>query len=449
MEYIELSGNGGTSRCIIQPGKMHWRVECTPASRERMAGWNDDPVIKGLLKVLQNIPNILVPRSLPSTDAEYYLARPPAGKGTWFRADELESMESLETHDQMTVMDLWKIAADLCQTLEQLYSLGIWGYAGRDRILLRKKEDQLGYCLTDITDCKIYRYPQAFSVPSIRETKEDPVTLAMRLLIGSVALCADRQQLLDGGETDLEVQLGTACAKGPSRLFRQPSRLQPLEFLERARTELRRAARSMRWDTPKKLRLYLVLLGPDCRQAAVPALSCVARSFYHCAGGLAGGNDVQADITCIYPWDRVRTCRFEKNCVCGLSALDQGQARRPVPLGGLLDCLSRELERDQAQGIALLVCYITLPGLGGGSAPALNCMDDVLIQELARKRGLKLFDAFLCSADLRQWADTQYSGLVEGGRNISLEKLDRKMYSAVGELLKRQRYFYPGPSSLE
>lgn len=449
MDCIELDGHEGTLRCVLQPNRTNWRVECAPVSMERMAEWSGDLVLKGLLMALRGIPNILVPQRPPKADAEYYLARLPAGVGAWFGANELNDLQSLEAHGGMTVMELWNSAADLCQTLARLYSLGIWGYAGRDRVLLRKgreegtpEKERADYCLTDITDCQIYQYPQAFSVPPHPETGEDPVTLAMRLLIGGVALCADGGQLLGGQETTLELQLGVRCAGRLSGLFRTPSSLPPQGFLACAQDGLRRAAKAIQRGKPQKLRLYLVLLGPDCRRAAVPALSCVARSFYHCAWDLTAGKGVQADITCVYPWDRVQVCQFKKNCVYGLSALKQElSGKRPVPLGGLLDCLNRELERELPRGTAPLVCYITLTNPGDIHAPAQTCMDYVLVEELARKRELGIFDAFLCDADLRQQVDSPYERLVGKDGYTSLEGLDDLMYRTLAGLLEKRRYF--------
>lgn len=447
MTCINFKESRRTLCCCAQPDETSWWVDCAPESIQRMAEWSGDPVMKNLLPVLRCIPNILVPLDLPAEDADHYYAWPPEGAGTWFGAAELDNLQSLEAHCGITVKDLWTIAASLCETLTQLCSLGIWGYASRDRVLLRKGR-KLGYCLTDITDCHIYQYSQTFPFPndSPVDENETPETLAMRLLVGGVALCADHQQLLSEKETDLELQLGRACVGKLSQLFRTPSQLQPIRFLEDARSALRRAAKSVRLDSPKKIHLYLVLLGTDCRQVAVPALSCVARSFYHCARELG---DIRADAVCIYPWDRVCICRFEENCVYGLSALDQDQdqtRRRPVLLGGLLDCLTGELDRDLSQGTASLVCYIALPTPGGRNPPALNCMDHILIEELARKRRLEIFDAFLCSADLQQRADIQYSTLVEEHQHITLKELDSKMYSAMTHLLKKTSCFCPKSS---
>ena len=440
MRCINFKGDGGVICCVLPPDGTDWKVVCTETSLQRMADWRRDEAARNFLKVLHCIPNILVPRSLPAEGAGHYMARPPGEGSAWFAANELDSLQALEKHHNMTVGDLWSVTAELCQTLARLYSLGVWGHAGRDSILLRK-EPELGHCLTDITGYHIYKYPQAFpEIPC--HTGEDTVTLGLRLLVGGMALCADQQHLLNGTETSFERQLGTSCSGRLRRFFRTPSDLPPVLFLENAQDELRQAVKCLRYEEPQKLCLYLVLLGSDCRQAAVPALNSVAYSFYHCISELNHTRHVQANAVCIYPWDSVHICRIEEHCAYSFSALDQEHfRRRPVLLGGLLDCLNHELERNQAQGTASLVCYISMPESRDWNTPQFTCMDSIFIQELAQKRELGIFEAFLCSTDLRQQADTHFSRLAGENMHIDQKNLDSEMYSAIARLLSTPRYF--------
>lgn len=429
---IDLTGNGGTICCILHTGNTDWQIRCKKESMQRIQEWSKDPVMQKMLEIVSLVPNVLVPKRIPRRSAKSYSVRPNVQKKAWFCAGELSDYQSLQKNNGITVNELWTVAANLSQTLSLLYSLGIWGNAGRGSVILQKlKKADLKYLLTGITDFHIYRYEQLFCKPYCAD--EDPVTTGMRLLIGGVALCAD----LDGeesGYSTLEKQIGAACINNLSAFFRNPSSLSPSLFLETAERELRQAAENLQMETPKEICLYLVVLGSDCRRTAIPALSSLTRSFYHCVQELGPRQNTKNRVVCVYPWDTVHISGSDEGRIYGLSALHRNQDRgRHVLLGGLLDCLNRELERAVQQGIAALVCYITLPA--AESDPTLTCMDIVLFRELAQKHQTELCEAFICSADLQQKADPRYSRLNLSEKEVSLDALDSTMYAAVRRLL--------------
>ncbi len=441
MNSINLDGNGGTLCCVTQTNGSGWRVNCSEKSMQRIQEWSKDKVMKKMLEVLRCIPNILVPRYIPVKGAKSYPAEPPAGGRGWFCASELSDYQSLREHNDITINELWTVAANLCQTLRQLYSLGIWGNAGRGSVLLQKhKNMELRYCLTGITDFHIYQYPQVF-----REAvydNEDPVTTGLRLLIGGVALCTDFDGEMD--ISPLERQINATCNGFFSMFFHRPTRLSPDLFLKEAEKKLRLGAEHLRLETLKGLCLYAVLLGPDCRGISVPALSSLIRSFYRCVQELDPKHYTKISVVCIYPWDTVCVRKSDEGCVYALSALHQNQGReKRVLLGGLLDCLNQELEQAMCQGTAALVCYITLPAIG--SDPALTSMDVALFQELEQKHQTELCKAFICSADLCQKVSSRYSRLKLDKKEIYVDTVDARMYAAVKQMLSTPYFSFSEP----
>ena len=432
----------------IETGKTHWWVKCETQSIKRITEFADDLVMVHLLRALGHIPHLLLPLKLsaPQEPDKYCVKKPPGTGGGWFSAAELDGLQSLQEHGGITVQELWRCAAQLCQTLSQLLSLGIWGHADRSTILLRKRNGVLEYCLADIIKYNMYNYPQTFSI--LRSDSEDPKTKVLRLLIGSFVLCLDEPSLREAetassGKITLEENLGSECTKKFAGLFHEKSNLPPEKFLEQAKEALQVSADHLQLEAPKKLHLYLSVLGSDCRSPAVPALSSAARCFYYWMEMLDAGKDVDGQITCLLPWDTVHICDLFNNHIPCLSALptneDQG---RYVPLGGLLDCLIRELERDRAMGAASLVCFITLPV--PENSPKLSAMDNCFISQLAVMKKMGIFEALMCSADLRQTPDYRYQNGANGGafgeEAADLKDVSQKIHAAIGRLLKTKRY---------
>lgn len=430
MYCIKLNGNGGTISCSLQTDGSAWRVKCSEKSMRRIQEWSQDQIMKKMLEILRCIPNILVPQDIPRKSAKSYSAKPPDRGTGWFCASELSDLQSLQEHNNITVNELWTAAANLCQTLRQLYSLGIWGNAGRGSILLRKNKNlDLKYCLTGITDFHVYQYSQVFQKAACGD--ENPVTTGMRFLIGGVALCTD----LDKDEDSLlERQMGAVCTEFLGTFFRSPTRLSPEQFLDTAEKKLRLVAAHLRLRKLKELCLYLVVLGSDCRGIAVPALGSLIRSFYRCAQGLDLKHDTKFSVACIYPWDTVCMRKSDEGYIYALSALHQNQGgEKRVLLEETLDCLNQELEQTIGQGIGALVCYIALPVVE--SDPALTGMDIALFQELKQKHQAELCEAFICSPDLRQRVPHGYKRLHLFQKVISEDTVDAMMCAAVNHML--------------
>lgn len=450
MKTVTLRGTGSVQTCTTRPGEKEWLVTCNEKGAEQIRLWERDPIMKSLLGGLNGIRHILIPRKLLlSTDPPQYIADAPAGtgpwscsEGAWFCAGELEDLRTL--HQQgMTVETLWQAVASLCDTLGKLLSLGIWGGADRGTVLLRSDGE---ICLTGITDFQAYQYPQIF--PRKRYGEEDPQTTALRTLLGGLALCMDEPSRdRDENDSPLELQLGQNCTGALSALFRTASDLPPKRFLEEAKDLLLTMAGRIRRGSPRQMRLYLALLGGDCRQAEIPALSSVARCFCRCVEDLHETLSLPPVSTVLlYPWDGVELCELDPEIIPGVSALPSGAPReRLVPLGGLLDRLDRELERNIEDGGASLVCYIDLLTSKGNRS--LNCMEQYLLEKLSRKRRLGIIDSILCGNDLQR-PSRLLSRLVENSEAdivTTPAALERKMYQAVKNLLEAPYYGLEAP----
>lgn len=427
-----------------------WWVNCPETMIKRMSSLAMDPVIPPLLKALNQIRGILLPESFPGETETGYWGKAPVGTGTWFVASELYDIQSLRNH-KITVMDLWNAAVSVCGILEQLSSLGIWGFAGRETVLLQGGNGIKGgerVCLTDITDYHIYRFPQSF--PKAPVADKDPVTAAFRLLLGEVALCVDRQSL-SGTEmlySPLEEQLGVDCVGEMSRFFRTPSQLTPQQFLQKARSTLTVAANRLQLSRPQELHLYIVLLGTGCRHFAVPALSGVVRAFQRCLESLGEEYTLpEIKMTCLFPWNSVQICDLDSNVIPAISALTQMEAlEKPVSRGGLLDCLDQEIERNMYCGSAPLVCYIEVPErentANGAGEWSLNCMEQYFIWKLKEKQRLDICKFLLCGSDIRQPTRLMdYLGMEPMQVVSKHDELGGKMYFALKTLLERERYF--------
>lgn len=456
MNTAARRGAGSVQTCTACLGEREWLVTCTKDGAERIRAWEGDPVIRGLLDGLNSIPHVLVPRKLLPTDPPQYIANVPfgtgswsCGEGTWFCAGDLQDLRTL--HQQgMTVQSLWQAAASLCDTLGSLLSLGIWGGADRGTVLLRGDGE---VCLTGVTDFEVYRHRQIFQQK--RYSGEDTKTTALRTLVGGLALCLDdpsRDQ--DEEDSPLELQLGRECTEALSTLFRMTSPLPPERFLEEAKDLLLSMTGRIRKGGPRQLQMYLVLLGGDCRQAEIPALSAAARCFCRCVEELGGTLSLPpVNTVLLYPWDGVELCEVDRRVIPGISALPSGGPReRLVPLGGLLDSLDRELERNAGKGRASLVCYIDLMvSDGGGVKLTLNCMEQYLLEKLSRKRRLGMIDSLLCGNDLQR-PSRLLSRLVE---HLSADivttpaALEQKMYQALKGLLEAPYYSLEAPDSEE
>ena len=447
-------GAGSVQTCAARPGEREWLVTCTKDGAERIRAWGGEPVIRGLLDVLKNIPRVLVPGKLLPTDPPQYIASAPLGTGPWscedgpwFCAGDLQDLRTLHRQG-MTVQRLWLAAAKLCDTLGKLLSLGIWGAADRGTVLLRG-DGQV--CLTGVTDFEVYQYHQIFQQK--RYSGEDAKTTALRTLVGGLALCLDEPTRDEEGEASpLELQLGRECTWELSALFRRPSTLSPEDFLEDAKALLLSLAGRMRKGGPRQLQMYLVLLGGDCRQVEIPALSAAARCFRRCVEELGETHSLPpVNTVLLYPWDGVELCEMDRRVIPGLSALPSERPReRLVPLGGLLDSLDRELERSAGKGRACLVCYIDLM-VSGGVKLTLNCMEQYLLEKLSRKRRLGMLDSLLCGNELQR-PSRLLSRLVE---HLSADivttpaALEQKMYQALKGLLEVPYYSLEAPDSEE
>ena len=396
---VSARGGGVVGACTVRPGEEGWLVNCHEESGRRLIVLNSDEVMRRRLDTLRGIPHLLVPRKILSVCQ--YIADSPlgerglsCGEGAWFCAGELNDLRVIRQKG-MTVGTLWRSAASLCGTLRDLWDVGVWGRVERGAVLLRSDGE---ICLTgaaDLCACRHLQSPQQEFYAG-----EDPKTTALRTLLGGLALCVD-DPTRDANEADspLEIQLGRGCAGALSTFFRTPSELSPERFLENAKDILLFAAEHLCWGRPRKLRLYIVLLGGDCRQVEIPALSSVARCFCRCVGELCGAKLFPlASTVLIYPWDGVEICELDPAVIPGVSALPSGEPqKRPVLLGGLLDSLDQELERNMEEGGVSLVCYIDLQTAKGSEAKlTLNCMERYLLEKLGRKRRLGAVDSFLC-----------------------------------------------------
>lgn len=452
MKTVTLRGTGSVQTCTALSGEKEWLVTCTKKGAEQIRIWEGDPITKGLLGGLIGIRHVLVPRKLLSTDPPQYIADVPLGtgswsctKGTWFCAGELDDLRILHQRG-MTVETLWQAVASLCDTLKGLLSLGIWGGADRGTVLLRSDGE---ICLTGITDFQAYQYPQIF--PQKRYDGENPQTTALRILLGGLALCLDEPSRGQAEEdSPMELQLGKECTGALSTLFRTVSGLSPEHFLEEAKDLLLTMARRIRRGSLQQMRLYLVLLGGDCRQAEIPALSSAARCFRRCVEKLYEKFPLlPVSTVLLYPWDGVELCELAPGIIPGISALPPGEPQeRMVLLGGLLDSLDRELERNTEDGGASLVCYIDLQASEGSrSKLTLNCMEQYLLEKLSQKRRLGIIDSILCGNDLQRPSRLLSRLVANSDTDIvtTPAALERKMYQAMKSLLEAPYYSLEAP----
>jgi len=439
--------------CQAPDAQPEWRVRYPAGTKKRLDDWRNDPVMPPLIQALNQVPGVLLPKELsPKTGGEYRIEAP---EGTWIPAWELRDIRSLHCR-QISIMDLWKAAAALCDTLAALHSLGVWGWSKRGKLLLhigKKSGGRPRFCLTDIVDYNIFRFSQVR--PKLPETKEDAVTQAFRILLGETALCADSWTALHGREnaTPLELQLGAECVGMLSAFFRAPSTLSPQPFLRQAKNELISVAESLAPVNPREFHLYIVLLGGSCCQADIPALSSVIRAFQRSVESLQKSSPLAlGKATCIFPWDSVQIRYFDPNIILGLSALPwQEMPQRQVSWGGLLDCLDQELERDASDGAPQLVCCIELPEGAEENRRRLSCMEQYLSEKLKRKTALGAFKLLVCNSGIRQPSQlTDHLIAGEGNRrNAQLvtdpEELSPKLYAALKELLDEPKYILKSP----